>query len=110
MSEHTKGKWTIEPTGIDGNDDKLIIGHPDPDDFNVIRTIGRLFFSRPYPEMHENARLIATAPETAQQRDDLFTACKRYIAYREGGDDDIVKIAMLMKVVIAKSEVKAEVI
>ena len=40
--------------------------------------------------------------------DDLFTACKRYIAYREGGDDDIVKIAMLMKVAIAKSKVKLE--
>ena len=39
--------------------------------------------------------------------DDLFVACERYIAYREGGDDDIVKIAMLMKVAIAKSEVQA---
>lgn len=67
MSEFTKGKWTIEPTGV--GDDKMIIGHPNPGEFCVIRTIGRLFTHGTKEENDANARLIAAAPL-------LYEACK----------------------------------
>lgn len=63
MSKHTKGYWTIEPVGVAGNPNhKLIIGHPDPKDFQVIRTIGRLFDHGSSEENKANAKLIAAAP------------------------------------------------
>ena len=62
MSSYTKGEWTIEPVGIDGNPNhKLLIGHPNPNDFQVIRTIGRLFSNGSKEENEANALLITAA-------------------------------------------------
>jgi len=63
MNEHTKGEWTIEPVGVAGNPNhKMIMGHPNPDDFQVIRTIGCLFDHGTTEENEANAHLIAAAP------------------------------------------------
>lgn len=69
---HTKGEWTIEPVGVAGNPNhRMITGHPNPKDFQVIRTIGRLFDYGTKEENEANARLIAAAP-------DLLAACEEY--------------------------------
>lgn len=74
---YTKGKWTIEPTGIDGGDDKLIIGHPNPKDFQVIRTIGRLFSYGEPEEQAANARLIAAAPDLLETLETIKDQAER---------------------------------
>ena len=79
---HTKGKWTIKLTGVNKGDDKLIIGHPNPNDFNVTRTIGRLSTYGTTEENKANARLIAAAP-------DLLTALEQIKILNAGKDNDI---------------------
>jgi len=85
IDNYTKGEWTIEPVGVAGNPNhKMIIGHPDPKDFQVTRTIGQLFDYGTKEENEANARLIAAAPKTKQQRDDLLEELANYKEGIEG--------------------------
>ena len=77
-SKHTPGPMTIEPTGQDGGGDKMMILHPNPDDFQTIRTLGRLF-------------CYATKEENVANREHIAKCWNSHDAQEE-------KIAALLKV------------
>lgn len=78
----TKGKWTLEKTG-DNTNDKVLIGHPNPTDFNVIRTIGRLFSCESDEQAEANGRHICLC---VNSHDKLLEACKGLFKLIEDGE------------------------
>jgi len=71
MSGHTPGKWTVIA-------DAIIANSKEPGE----RLIAVMNW-RHVPEDNANARLIAEAPETKAQRDELLEACKALVDYRK---------------------------
>lgn len=71
---HTPGPWTLQVTGW--------INTPDAGGYRVLLINGRNFtvaqvqVDEDDGEQQANARLIAAAPETKAQRDELLEACK----------------------------------
>ncbi len=84
MSEWTKGKWTIEtPCGFPYSG--LYIVPVIRKDFPYY--IAKIRQLRERKESEANAFLIAAAPETKQQRDDLLAACELSINLLEAVND-----------------------
>lgn len=80
---YTKGKWTVELMGEAGNqNERLIIGHPNPKDFNIIRSIGKTFDRG--EENIANAERICQCvnswDDLVAQRDELLKAAKDAIS------------------------------
>ncbi len=71
----TKGKWEVQSRFLIVNEDRKIIANLQP----VARSDQKTSFD----ESEANANLIAAAPETKRQRDDLLEACKIGLAYTE---------------------------
>ena len=88
-SKHIPGPMTIEPTGQDGGNDKLMILHPDPNDFQTIRTLGRLFCYATEEQNIANAERVA---KCWNSHDALLEACKAVKQCLELIDDGSGKI------------------
>ena len=70
--EHTKGKWEIqEYSGL------FAIGTHDDSICKLWELEEETHNRLAFENAQANARLIAAAPETKQQRDDLLAACKK---------------------------------
>ena len=97
---HTKGKWEISSY----RSGEIWVGA----DYHI----ATCHKSSTSPEtMEANARLIAAAPETAKQRDDLLAACELLLKtlLKAGYDPEIEEAVTLAKAAIAsvqKAEVK----
>ncbi len=70
MSEYTKGKWIVTDEDVRGDD---IFYRVEAEGYGLIALVDATPES---DELKANANLIATAPETKEQRDDLLEVCE----------------------------------
>lgn len=105
MSEHTKGKWEVINTsgrelGV-RNEDGFICFLPVP--FKYADQEER--YKEEMEEYQANAELIAAAPKTAQQRDDLLAASEQAIKLlKEWNAESTIKAQEFLESAIAGVE------
>ena len=98
-SKYTPGPWTIEP-----NPREIDIAPAFQNTLQVIAFAGTEDEEFIAELSHEaNARLIAAAPETKEQRDELLEACKELLDYMEKEHDSFGDMIYFSKEVCAKA-------
>lgn len=75
MSKHTKGELEIMSTGVNGGKDLMLIIKPNPNDPNVIVTVGRVFVNR-RGENKANAKHLG---KCWNSHDALLAACRDFL-------------------------------